>query len=192
LGDARPRLAAEEAAAGTLAAARAFVFGSNRPGCFSMRLLAILAALCLLAAPALAQDQGKARNGDRLQQDQNLDDADEAAMAQDLMARTLPFKSGQTLRYYNGEGDVVGTARRDRLTIRFYDADGNFIGRAQRVSQAATTYYGPDGRYLGRRLHKKQTLGTHATAETKDNYDSGAKGFHETTKPQGQPDDNKD
>jgi YD repeat-containing protein len=156
----------------------------------SMRLLATLAVLSLLAVPAVAQE--KASNGDRLQQDRSMTDPDEAAMARDLMARTLPFKNGQTLRYYDGDGDLVGTARRSRLTIRFYDPDGNLVGRAERVSQAATNYYDAGGRYLGRRLHKKQTLGTHATAETKDNYDSGAKGFHETTKPQGQPGDDQD
>jgi hypothetical protein len=150
-----------------------------------MRFLALLAALFLLAAPATAQQ--KLGNGDRVQQDEGAGDADEQAAALDLMSRTLPFKNGQILRYYDGEGDLVGTARRRRLTIRFFDADGKYLGHAERVSQAATNYYDADGRYLGRRLHKKQTLSTHATAETKDSYDSGAKGFHETTKPQGQP-----
>jgi hypothetical protein len=152
-----------------------------------MRLLAILAVLLLAAAPAVAQE--KARNGDKLQQDDTVGDRDEAAMARDLMARTLPFKNGQTLRYYDGDGDLVGTARRVRLTIRFFDPEGNLIGRAERVSQAATNYYGPDGRYLGRRLHKKQTTNAQATYDPKGNYDSGAKGFHETTKPMGQPGD---
>jgi hypothetical protein len=158
-----------------------------------MRLLAFLAVLVLAAAPALAQDAGaaspKLRNGDKLQQDDTMVDRDEQAMARDLMARTLPFKNGQTLSYYSGDGDLVGTARRSRLTIRFYDAQGNLIGRAERVSQAATNYYGADGRYLGRRLHKKQTLNTHVTYDDKGGNDLGAKGFHETTKPMGQPGD---
>jgi hypothetical protein len=122
-------------------------------------------------------------------QGDTTNEPDEQAMALELMSRTLPFKNGQTLRYYNGDGEVVGSARRQRLTIRFYDVEGNYLGRAERVSQAATNYYGADGRYLGRRLHKKQTLSTHATTEAKDTYDSGAKGFHETTKPMGQPGD---
>lgn len=156
-----------------------------------MRLLAFLAVLILAAAPALAQDAGskspKLQNGDKLQQNDSIPDQDEQAMARDLMSRTLPFKNGQTLRYFNGEGDLVGTAHRVRLTIRFYDPQGNLLGRAERVSQATTTYYGPDGRYLGRRLHKKQTTRTNVTNDQKDNYDSGAKGFHEVTRPQGQP-----
>jgi hypothetical protein len=148
----------------------------------AMRLLAILAAILLLgAAPAPAQV--RLDDGDRLFQDDAIGDRDLAATARDLMARTLPFKHGQTLRYYDEEGDLQGYARRHRLTIRFYEPDGTLVGRAERMSQAATSYYAADGRYLGRRLHKKQT------AKTRVVEDSGAKGFRETTKPTGQPGD---
>lgn len=158
-----------------------------------MRRPAFLAAflLVLAAAPAFSQvalpPSPTARNGDRLLPDDTMRDRDELETARDLMARTLPFKHGQTLRYYNGDGELVGTARRNRLTIRFYDPDGALIGRAERVSQAATNYYGPDGRYLGRRLHKKQTTRSHVTYDQPDSLDSSAKGFREATKPMGQP-----
>lgn len=158
-----------------------------------MRRPAFLAAflLVLATAPGFAQQSQSpsptARNGDRLVPDDTMRDRDELETARDLMERTLPFKHGQTLRYYNGDGELVGTARRTRLTIRFYDPDGKLIGRAERVSQAATNYYGPDGRYLGRRLHKKQTTRSHVTYDQADSLDSSAKGFREETKPMGQP-----
>jgi hypothetical protein len=159
-----------------------------------MRLPVLLAVLLLAAAPALAQQAAPpdaagasgARKADKIQPDDSVD-LDDAAMARDLMERTLPFKNGQVLRYYDGEGELVGTARRTRLTIRFYDPAGDLIGRAERVSQAVTKYYGADGRYLGRRVHKKQTTRGQVTYDPKGSYDSSDKGFHSITKPMGQP-----
>jgi hypothetical protein len=160
-----------------------------------MRLSALLAALLLAAAPALAQQAappdaaaaaGNARKVDKIQPDDAID-LDDAAAARDLMERTLPFKNGQVLRYLDGDGDLVGTARRTRLTIRFYDADGDLVGRAERVSQAVTKYYAADGRYLGRRVHKKQTTRAQVTYDPKGGYDSSDKGFQSSTKPMGQP-----
>jgi hypothetical protein len=147
-----------------------------------MRALAILAALVLAASPVAAQE--KLKDGDKLQQELNPD-RDAAEAARDLMTRTLPFKDGQVLRYYNGEGEIQGFARRHRLTIRFYEPDGTFVGRAVRISQSATAYYDADGRYIGRRLHAKQTTRERTTNES--GYESGSKGFRETTKPMGQP-----
>jgi hypothetical protein len=149
---------------------------------FIMRALVILAALILAAGPVAAQE--KLRDGDKLQQEINPD-RDAAEAARDLMTRTLPFKDGQVLRYYNGKGEIQGFARRNRLTIRFYESDGTYVGRAERVSQSATAYYDADGRYMGRRLHTKQT--TRARTTNDSDYESGSKGFRETTKPMGQP-----
>jgi hypothetical protein len=72
-----------------------------------------------------------------------------------IMEWTLPFRDGQMLRYYSGDGVLEGWARRRRLTIQFYDANGTFIGRAVRVSQAATQYFAADGSYLGRRINQR-------------------------------------
>jgi hypothetical protein len=147
-----------------------------------MRLLACLAVLILVASlPASAQVQLK--QGDKVFQDEGITDREEAETARDLMSRTLPFKHGQTLRYYNEEGEMQGYARRHRLTIRFYEPDGTLVGRAERISQAATNYYDAENRYLGRRYHRKQTAKTQVTT------DSAAKGFRENTKPVGQPGD---
>ncbi len=71
------------------------------------------------------------------------------------MDRILPFRDGQTLRYYSGNGVFEGYARRRRLTIQFYDVKGTLIGRAERVSQAATQYFAADGSYLGRRINQR-------------------------------------
>lgn len=146
-----------------------------------MRLLAFLAVVLLAAMPASAQT--RLDNGDKVFQDDGITDRTEAETARDLMSRTLPFKHGQTLRYYDETGEMQGYARRHRLTIRFYDPDGTLVGRAERVSQKATNYYDADNRYIGRRYHRKQTTKTLVTT------DSASKGFRENTKPVGQPGD---
>jgi hypothetical protein len=115
----------------------------------------LLALGLLIAVPALGQDIDK-RTGDVIQRDHGDPGAQEDFGR--IMDRTLPFKDGQLLRYFNEKGQFDLYAKRQRLTIRFYEPDGTFVGRAERVSQAATNYYAPDGQYLGRRLHKKQTM----------------------------------
>jgi hypothetical protein len=145
-----------------------------------MRVLLLLAALCLVAGPAPAQVM--LEDGDRLHQEY-LRDPEAAETVRLLMARTLPFKHGQTLRYYNEDGELEGYARRHRLTIRFYEPDGTPAGRAERISQRATIYYDAQGDYLGRRAHQKQTTRSHVVE------DSGSKGFREYTQPTGQPGD---
>jgi len=147
-----------------------------------MRLVAVFVVSFLsAAAPVAAQ---VLNDGDRIQRNDTLTDRDAAAAAVDIMSRTLPFKHGQTLRYYNEKGELQGYAQRTRLTIRFYDPDGALVGRAVRISQGATAYYDADGRYLGRRYHKKQTTRSRVTT-----VNSGAKGFRESTRPVGQPGD---
>ena len=141
---------------------------------------ALLLALSLLAfgvAPALAQQKPK----DKLVEEDAAKGSGEDAAG--IMVRTLPFKDGQTLRYFSPDGRYEGYAQRRRLTIRFFDEIGNFVGKAERVSQAATLYYAADGTYIGRRVHQKMTLNASATNK------AGNKGFLENTKPMGQPDD---
>ena len=114
----------------------------------------LLALGLLIAAPTLGQDIDR-NTGDLIQRDEGNPAGQEDFGR--IMDRTLPFKDGQMLRYFNEKGEFDLYAKRQRLTIRFYEPDGTFVGRAERVSQAATRYYDPNGRYLGRRLHKKQT-----------------------------------
>lgn len=136
-------------------------------------LLALL--LALAAAPAGAQER------DRLEVERYPINPQAAEDAGTILERTLPFRDGQILRYYTGDGRYDGYARRRALTIRFYDADGAYLGRAERVSQKATVYYAADGTYLGRRLNRKLTLKTRADVKP------AARGFLESTEPAGQP-----
>jgi hypothetical protein len=121
----------------------------------------ILLSCCLVLAnsslgPALAQNQWapmEPSKHDRLeQQDPQTQAAEDAAKIMDM---TLPFRDGQTLRYFAGDGTPEGYARRRQLTIWFYDNNDILIGRAERVSQAATQYFAADGSYLGRRINQR-------------------------------------
>lgn len=132
-----------------------------------MRIFVPLLCLALASVwlvPAAAQETP--RKHDRVEKTDPESPAE--ADAAQIMDRTLPFLDGQTLRYYDGKGELEGYARRRRLTIRFYDANGVFIGRAERVTQAATHYYAADGSYLGRRINQRLV-----TAPVVTNYNHG-------------------
>jgi hypothetical protein len=120
-----------------------------------MRAITLAFVASLLAFPAAGQNAVDRYTGDRLQQDSgNPGQLEEYGM---WMNRQLPLKHGQIVHYYDDQGEYEGYARRFNRTIRFYDPDGFLAGRAERVSQSATTYYAPNGTYLGRRLHTKLT-----------------------------------
>jgi len=122
-------------------------------------LLAVALAGCSLSlAPALAQKQDK----DKLIENADPSNPDNADLAEAIMKRTLPFKEQQTLRYFSGDGRFEGYAVRRHHTIRFYDPDGVLIGRAERVTQQLTNYYAPDGAFLGRRISQKMTMASTA------------------------------
>ena len=139
----------------------------------SRLILAALAA-ALIAGAAAAQQlpaaPGRSGQGqaDRFRYDQPGAPGDGADQARDprdpdgLMRRVLPFLDGQVMRYYDGEGNLDGSARRRGLTIRFYDADDNFVGRAERVSERVTRYYDADGAYIGRRIGQKLSVARRA------------------------------
>jgi hypothetical protein len=127
--------------------------------------LALVLALVAAAGPTAAQQQPQMpapprpapeqtqprQPPDRLEVDPNAPQTRSLA----IMDRPLPFRDGQTLRYYDDQGQLTGYARRNKLTIHFYDAQDHALGRAQRVSQIATLYYDTNGTYLGRRLNRK-------------------------------------
>lgn len=124
-------------------------------------LLSCLVLTNLWLDPAPAQQQPADQRAvlpppsknDRLElQEPETQAAEDAAQ---IMDRTLPFRDGQTLRYFSGDGVLEGYARRQRLTIRFYDANDKFIGKAERVSQTATQYFAADGSFLGRRINQR-------------------------------------
>ena len=136
------------------------------------RLAALLLPLFLFAAAAPA---GAQQAKDKIQQNEDAANTDAAQEAGWIMTRTLPFRDGQTLRYFDPDGKYIGRADRRRLTIYFYDDQGIRVGKAKRVSQERTRYYAEDGTYLGDRLHKKMTLAT-------TNHD---KGFVQPYRPEG-------
>jgi hypothetical protein len=130
----------------------------------SVRAFLLMSCLVLTLARfdvALAQQRtqddarGKPGKTDRVEKEDSDTETQAQQDAAQIMDRTLPFRDGQTLRYYSGDGALEGWARRHQLTITFYDADGTFIGRAKRVSQAATQYFAADGSYLGRRINQR-------------------------------------
>jgi len=121
-------------------------------------LAALLAGLSLAAAPAVAQKPDK----DKLIENSDPSNPDNAELADAIMRRTLPFKEAQTLKYFTGDGRFDGYAVRRHHTIRFYDPDGTLIGRAERVTQQLTNYYAPDGAFLGRRVSQKMTMASTA------------------------------
>jgi hypothetical protein len=120
-----------------------------------MRFAVLLLPFLLLgiSPPACAQ-QAK----DKIIQNEDAANSDAEQESGWIMNRALPFKDGQTLRYYDPDGTYVGYAERHRLTIYFYDDKGFPVGKAKRLSQAKTRYYAPDGTTLGDRMHKKMTL----------------------------------
>jgi hypothetical protein len=123
-------------------------------------LLALLLAGAFVAEPALAQKQDK----DKILQNTEPTNPEAADEAQGIMRRTLPFKPVQTLKYFSGKGEYEGYAVRRHNTIRFYDPQGNLVGKAERVTQRLTTYYAPDGTFLGRRTSQKMTTAGTATS----------------------------
>jgi hypothetical protein len=128
--------------------------------------LSLVLGTALVAAPAHAQKRDK----DKVIENFSPDDAD-ALDAAGIMRRALPFKQTQTVRYFSGDGKFEGYASRNHRTIRFYDASGTYVGRAERVTQALTNYYTPDGKFIGRRTKQKMTTANTAT------FELGAKGF---------------
>jgi hypothetical protein len=116
-----------------------------------------LACFDLAAAQNRTPDNGQGKPGktDRIEKEDSDTETQAQQDAAQIMDRTLPFRDGQTLRYYSGDGVLEGWARRRELTITFYDANGTLIGRAKRVSQAATQYFAADGSYLGRRINQR-------------------------------------
>jgi len=125
--------------------------------------LLLLVSLAVAPLPAWAQ-----QSRDQITRDEDAAKTDEGQEAGWVMERPLPFKDGQTLRYFDPDGTYVGYAERHRLTIYFYDAEGLYVGKAKRVSQQLTRYYTQDGDPLGERRHKKMTL-----ANTTNNKDKG-------------------
>jgi hypothetical protein len=106
--------------------------------------------LCLLATPSLAQS------------DPRLDgcvypkDVPEQAIAESVMALALPYLDKEVLYYRDEGGQPTGShAVRRSLRIYFYDKNDVLMGTAVRRSPETTSYFAPDGEYLGNCVHHR-------------------------------------
>ncbi|HEV2173459.1 MAG TPA: hypothetical protein VGR71_07825 [Nitrospira sp.] len=78
------------------------------------------------------------------------------AAAEKIMALPLPYLDKQFIYYRDDSGQRTGAyAVRRSLRVYFYDKDNVPIGTAIRRSQAVTSYFDPNGSYLGNCVNHK-------------------------------------
>jgi hypothetical protein len=75
-------------------------------------------------------------------------------IAERIMPLTLPYLDNQIIYYRNESGLESGYAVRRSLRIYFYEGQ-KLLGTAVRRSQVQTSYFGPDGGYLGQCVNRK-------------------------------------
>jgi len=75
-------------------------------------------------------------------------------IAERIMPLTLPYLDKQVIHYRNESGMEFGYAVRRSLRIYFYEGQ-KLLGTAVRRSQVQTSYFGPDGGYLGQCVNRK-------------------------------------
>jgi hypothetical protein len=75
-------------------------------------------------------------------------------IAERIMPLTLPFMDKQTIYYRDGNGTPYGYAVRRSLRIYFYEGQ-KLLGTAVRRTQVQTSYFSPDGGYLGQCINRK-------------------------------------
>lgn len=108
-----------------------------------MRFIAA-SLLCLLTVPSLAQSNPGLRG---CIYPKNVP---EQEVAEKIMALGLPYLDKELIRYRDGSGQPSGSyAVRRSLRIYFYDKNDLLMGTAIRRSPALTSYFDPNGSYLG-------------------------------------------
>ncbi len=114
-----------------------------------MRVIAA-GLVCLLALPSLARaDPG-------LMGCVYPESVAEQAVAEKIMALALPYRDKQFIYYRDDNGQPNGSyAVRRSLRIYFYDKNNVLMGTALRRSQAVTSYFDPNGRYVGNCINHK-------------------------------------
>ena len=75
-------------------------------------------------------------------------------IAERIMPLTLPYLDKQIIYYRDGNGATFGYAVRRSLRVYFYEGQ-KLLGTAVRRSQAQTSYFSPDGGYLGQCVNRK-------------------------------------
>jgi len=106
--------------------------------------------LCLLSVPAFAQSD-PALTGcvypNTLPQQ---------ALAEEIMALPLPYLDKQFIHYRDDSRQPTGAyAVRRSLRIYFYDKNNVLMGTAIRRSPVMTSYFDPNGSYLGNCVNHK-------------------------------------
>jgi hypothetical protein len=81
---------------------------------------------------------------------------EQKAVAHGLMTLALPYLNNQVLHYRDENGAPTGAyAVRRSLHIYFYDKNQKLMGTAIRRSEAKTSYFDPDGHYVGQCINHK-------------------------------------
>jgi hypothetical protein len=102
----------------------------------------------LLTVPALAQSNPK------LSECVYRTELPAKDIAERIMPLTLPYLDKQIIRYRNESGIESSYAVRRSLRIYFYEGQ-KLLGTAVRRSQVQTSYFSPDGGYLGQCVNRK-------------------------------------
>ena len=104
--------------------------------------------LCLIALPSFAQSDSRFKGC------VYPEDVAEQAVAAAIMALPLPNLDKEVIHYRDDSGQPTGAnAVRRSLRIYIYDKNEDLMGTAIRRSEEVTSYFGPDGNYLGRCTH---------------------------------------
>ena len=113
----------------------------------------LVAFASLLASPVFAQSNANL-NGCAYPHD-----GPEQAIAERIMTLTLPYLDKQFIHYRNAAGEPTGAySVRRSLRIFFYDEQNVLIGTAVRRSETETSYFDPDGNFLGVCVNHKLVL----------------------------------
>jgi hypothetical protein len=106
--------------------------------------------LCLLAGPCFAASKPA------LLGCVYAKDVPQQAIAEKIMGLALPYLDNQFIYYRDDSGQLLGSyAVRRSLRVYFYDKYDIPMGTAIRRSQELTSYFDPDGNYLGNCINHK-------------------------------------
>lgn len=114
---------------------------------------ALAALTCLLASPAFAQSNANL-NGCSYPHE-----GPAQAIAESIMSSPVPYLDKQFVHFRDADGVPTGAyAVRRGLHVFFYDKQNVLMGTAVRRSQEKTSYFDPDGNYLGECINHKLVL----------------------------------
>jgi hypothetical protein len=110
-------------------------------------VMTVVGMVGLRAVPALAEADPKLRDC------VYRTELPEKTIAERIMPLTLPYLDKQIIRYRES-GIESGYAIRRSLRVYFYEGQ-KLLGTAVRRSQVQTSYFSPDGGYLGQCVNRK-------------------------------------